>query len=86
MLKNMVKKVLELLVNDWNEAIKNGEMEPNAFVISPFSAVQNQIKQLVKSRLPHKTNIERGTINRWVNKSIGTVHTFQGKKRRKYTL
>ncbi|MCG7338849.1 DNA2/NAM7 family helicase [Staphylococcus sp. ACRSN] len=77
------EKVLELLANDWNEAIKNGEMEPNSFVISPFSAVQNQIKQLVKSRLPHKTNIERGTISRWVNKSIGTVHTFQGKEAQK---
>lgn len=77
------EKVLELLANDWNEAIKKGQSEPNAFVISPFSAVQNQIKQLVKSRLPHKTNIEQGTISRWVNKSVGTVHTFQGKEAQK---
>ena len=37
------EKVLELLANDWFEAIKEGKNEPSSFVISPFSAVQNRL-------------------------------------------
>lgn len=77
------EKVFELLVNDWNEALKANQIEPSSFVISPFSAVQQQIKRIVKSQLPNKINVERDKINSWVNKSIGTVHTFQGKEAHK---
>ncbi|PHK50110.1 DEAD/DEAH box helicase [Staphylococcus edaphicus] len=77
------EKLLELVVNDWNKAIKANQIEPNSFVISPFSAVQQQIRRLVKSQLPTKINVERERINNWVNKSIGTVHTFQGKEAHK---
>ncbi|MGO4092002.1 AAA domain-containing protein, partial [Staphylococcus aureus] len=57
--------------------------EPSSFVISPFSAVQQQIKRMLKQQLPTRIDIERTKINQWVDKSIGTVHTFQGKEAQK---
>ncbi|MBR8911730.1 RNA helicase [Staphylococcus aureus] len=77
------EKVLELLANDWFEAIKEGKNEPSSFVISPFSAVQKQVKRILKQQLPTRIDIERTKINQWVDKSIGTVHTFQGKEAQK---
>src|SRR5699024_1076345 len=62
---------------------KANQIEPSSFVISPFSAVQQQIKRIVKSQLPNKINVERDKINSWVNKYIGTVHTFQVKEAHK---
>lgn len=77
------EKVVGLLADDWIEAIKEGKNEPSSFVISPFSAVQQQIKRMLKQQLPTRIDIERTKINQWVDKSIGTVHTFQGKEAQK---
>lgn len=81
--KEQGEKIFELLVNDWHESIKYGDIEPSSIVISPFAAVQKQIKTLVKSQLSTKINVDREIINKWINKSIGTVHTFQGKEAQK---
>ncbi len=81
--KEQGEKVFALLVNDWHRAIKDGEIESSSIVISPFAAVQKQIKTLVKSQLSTKINVDREIINKWINKSIGTVHTFQGKEAQK---
>ncbi|MFB2003660.1 DEAD/DEAH box helicase [Staphylococcus aureus] len=76
-------KVVELLINDWKEALNNNENEPSSFVISPFSVVQQRVKALAKKELPKCLNIEKSKINKWIDKSIGTVHTFQGKEAQK---
>ncbi|QTD40807.1 ATP-binding protein [Sporosarcina sp. Te-1] len=56
--------------------LAEGGATPSIFVITPFTAVKNELKRLVKSKLksefPH--------IGRWADRSIGTVHTFQGKE------
>ncbi|MEJ7534097.1 DEAD/DEAH box helicase [Staphylococcus hominis] len=77
------EKIIELLVNDWREALNKGENEPSSFVISPFSAVQMRIKSLVKQKLPKMLDMDKRMINKWADKSIGTVHTFQGKEAQK---
>ncbi|MRV87438.1 ATPase, partial [Staphylococcus aureus] len=82
-LNEHVDKVVGLLADDWIEAIKEGKNEPSSFVIAPFSAVQQQIKRMLKQQLPTRIDIERTKINQWVDKSIGTVHTFQGKEAQK---
>ena len=38
---------------------------------------------MLKQQLPTRIDIERTKINQWVDKSIGTVHTFQGKEAQK---
>lgn len=77
------EKVTELLANDWREALKEGKNETSSFVISPFSAVQMRVKSLVKQKLPEMLDMDKETVNKWANKSIGTVHTFQGKEAQK---
>lgn len=77
------EKVVDLLAKDWEEALKDGNVEPSSFVISPFSAVQSKIKGLAKSKLPGMIDVDSEKIKKWINKSIGTVHTFQGKEAQK---
>lgn len=77
---NQGDKLIEFLKKDWIEALNNGEDEPNVFVISPFKAVKNEISKLVKNKLSNIPEIDSNRLSKWINKSIGTVHTFQGKE------
>jgi len=49
---------------------------PSVFVITPFTAVKDGLKNLLIQQLKG----EISNIGKWVEKSIGTVHTFQGKE------
>lgn len=57
---------------------------PDLYVISPFKAVADKMQKLLKEQskylFSHLTTAERLTLNKWISKSIGTVHTFQGKQ------
>lgn len=72
-MKEHGEKVLELLANDWFEAIKEGKNEPSSFVISPFSAVQKQVKRILKQQLPTRIDIERTKL---INGSINPLVLF----------
>ncbi|WP_301420921.1 DEAD/DEAH box helicase [Mammaliicoccus lentus] len=74
------ERVVELLINDWKEAVENGKNEPSVFVISPFTEVQARIKSLTRSKLYRIYKNDKEKIKDWVDNSIGTVHTFQGKE------
>lgn len=74
------ERVMELLINDWKEAVENGKNEPSVFVISPFTEVQARIKSLTRSKLYRIYKNDKEKIKDWVDNSIGTVHTFQGKE------
>lgn len=77
------ERVVDLLINDWKEAVERGEYEPSVFVISPFTEVQSRIKSLTRSKLYSIYDNDKEKVRKWVNKSIGTVHTFQGKEANK---
>ena len=81
--KEQGEEVVDLLIIDWNEAIKNGKQEPSVFVISPFLEVQVKINSLAKRNLKNRFKEDTERIDKWVNKSIGTVHKFQGKEAEK---
>jgi hypothetical protein len=49
---------------------------PSVFVITPFTAVKEGLKNLLNQQLKG----EIANISKWVDRSIGTVHTFQGKE------
>ena len=54
---------------------------PDVFVISPFSEVAKELKQQLKEELiKNLLLLDKKLIRKWVNKSVGTVHTFQGKQ------
>lgn len=59
----------------------NNQKLPDAFIISPFKEIKNQLKVLLRKEL---RDVE--DINQWINKRIGTVHTFQGKEEKNVIL
>lgn len=71
-----VKKILA-------EASANKDNFPKLYIISPFRDVARELKKLAvkerKSWLPH-LQISEKDVKSWASKSIGTVHTFQGKE------
>lgn len=55
---------------------ENAGKLPNLFIITPFTAVKDGIKDILKK----KFSKEICNFGDWVDKSVGTVHTFQGKE------
>lgn len=57
---------------------------PDLYVVSPFKVVAYKMQKLLKEQSKYlSSNLkpsERLMLNKWINKSIGTVHTFQGKQ------
>lgn len=58
---------------------------PSLYIISPFRAVALEMRSFLlkelnqwSEKLPHPKNFKR--LKNWVDKSVGTVHTFQGKE------
>lgn len=54
---------------------------PDAYIISPFKQVKDELNQFLKTKLP---NIEGR--DKWLKERIGTVHTFQGKEEKNVIL
>ncbi len=50
---------------------------PDLFVITPFTAVKDGLKQTIRQKLKP---LQISKLNEWINESVGTVHTFQGKE------
>ena len=69
------KLVIEHIVRLWTNISK----PPNVYIISPFTAVKDSMKQELESKLKDM-NISRTLIKNFLKNSIGTVHTFQGKE------
>ena len=56
---------------------------PKIFIISPFRHIGRELKKLVvesRSKWLFSHNFSRKELKSWAAKSIGTVHTFQGKE------
>ncbi len=60
----------------------SGGKVPSLFIITPFTAVKEEIKQLLTQNYERMTTglVSKSDFNRWINESVGTVHTFQGKE------
>lgn len=67
--------VAEKIASQW----KNGIERPDIYIITPFTAVKDGIKNIVRARLKQE-GIPNRDISSWIIKSIGTVHTFQGRE------
>jgi superfamily I DNA and/or RNA helicase len=54
---------------------------PDVFVISPFRSVALRARRLFRQRWRDpRTNRAAPIVNDWLDKGIGTIHTFQGKE------
>lgn len=61
------------MLQKWHKTHPN--VLPNVFIISPFREIKEQLIKLIKEEL----NYIKG-IKGWADKSVGTIHTFQGKE------
>lgn len=70
-------RAIEMVLNAF--ALQNGF--PSLYIISPFKTVANNIKSLLKKSLYiNCKEYDKDDIDIWIDKSCGTVHTFQGKE------
>jgi AAA domain len=79
---HVVREQCEYVLGRLREAARAGDFHKRLFVISPFRDVADELTRLVVGRrhewLPGRQTEE--AVKRWARRSIGTVHTFQGKE------
>lgn len=74
--KEQANKVLEML----EIAADKGGVD-NIFIISPFKSVVYGMRgEVMNSNLRRRKEFDESNIEKWLEKHIGTVHTFQGKE------
>ena len=59
--------------------------QPDIFVITPFTSVRDGVKALLKKKIEQKWASDKeekrkSVVLQWLNVSVGTVHSFQGKE------
>ena len=70
------EKAVELFAEAFN---KHGT-DTSLYVISPFKSVINQFKTALNKHLSKNFQVEKKKLKEFIDKSCGTVHTFQGKE------
>lgn len=78
-------KLIEMLKQlTHSEKVDYVSQLPNLYIISPFKSVSFEINRLLKKErnnwMNKKSNIDDKTLNAWINSSVGTIHSFQGKE------
>ncbi|MGL5595602.1 MAG: DEAD/DEAH box helicase [Cetobacterium sp.] len=78
-IKEQGELLLEKLLFHWKE---NEEKTPNLYVITPFTEIKKEIQSLLRKELVKNLKDEWSSeiVKKWINNSVGTVHTFQGKE------
>ncbi|OIJ13370.1 hypothetical protein BKP35_09040 [Anaerobacillus arseniciselenatis] len=74
--------VVEAIIKMFKERKSIDEL-PSIYIITPFAAVKDELKNLLYknvSQFQKLTNKPIQQLREWVNGSVGTVHTFQGKE------
>lgn len=77
--RQFVEEQGELVVDHMIALWKKNAGPPNVYIISPFTAVKDGIKRILRAKLK-KLGISKEVLNDWLRNSVGTVHTFQGKE------
>lgn len=78
--KQAVPEQVEFMVKVITHLYQRDQQLPPLYVISPFKAVRQALReQLLAFEWP-SGGPRRDELNRWAMRSIGTVHTFQGKE------
>ncbi len=80
--QNQANVVIELILKSFEGHELNIYLDfPSLFIITPFSEISKELRRQLKEELISKLSlIDKKRIRTWVDKSVGTVHTFQGKQ------
>lgn len=77
---HFVPRQAEFIIKRLEEYYQRHNCLPALYIISPFKAVAVGIKTMLKEHLPAEYFGGKAAQQKWLNKRIGTVHTFQGKE------
>lgn len=77
-----VKEQGRFVVEKIKEYVLEKKALPDVYVISPFTKVGSEIKKELRKELKNRLgeSTTKQDVNKWINQSVGTVHTFQGKE------
>ncbi|MFB9868521.1 AAA domain-containing protein [Vreelandella sulfidaeris] len=78
--KHFVRSQAEQVVRMLKPHIAKTGEPPSVYVISPFKAVANGVRQHLEKELPAYVFGGRDKLGAWLRERVGTVHTFQGKE------
>lgn len=79
--KHWVVEQGEAVVDLLSEIFAHASELPDIYVITPFRQISTNLKRMLRQTSAFQTSqIDRTEIQSWLNRSIGTVHTFQGKE------
>lgn len=71
----------EVVIDLLSQVFAHTSELPEIYVITPFKEISTNLKRILGKTSAFQTSqIERTEIQTWLERSIGTVHTFQGKE------
>jgi hypothetical protein len=77
---NWIKEEGEAVISILSKIFEESDYLPSLYIISPFNNVAFNMKQLLRNNAHKLHNPNNENIYLWINKYIGTIHTFQGKQ------
>lgn len=87
--KEQLEAVLDIIIQAFEKNCNKHDRSsiPELFLISPFRSVRAGIAKYLKNNdflykelLKRSIYSSKENVSRWINKCIGTIHTFQGKE------
>jgi hypothetical protein len=74
----------DYLVKMLSEIVLAGGGIPSLYIITPFKSISFEIGRMLKRRqnewVPDDLNIDDKVLGAWLMRSVGTIHSFQGKE------
>ncbi|WP_426201922.1 DEAD/DEAH box helicase [Pseudomonas sp. TWP3-1] len=78
--KQSVPEQIEFMTKVIVSLFQRDRLLPELYVISPFKAIRQAMREQIMQVAWQHPAPKREELKRWVKRSIGTVHTFQGKE------
>lgn len=78
--KQVVPEQIEFMIKVIVSLFHRDMALPELYVISPFKAIRNSLRDGLLNCTWKQGEPKRDDLKRWLKRSVGTVHTFQGKE------
>ncbi len=78
--KQVVPEQIEFMIKVIVSLFHRDTALPELYVISPFKAIRTALREGLLSCTWKQAVPKRDELKRWLKRSVGTVHTFQGKE------
>ncbi|BBP68304.1 ATP-binding protein [Pseudomonas sp. Seg1] len=78
--KQSVPEQIEFMIKVIVSLFQRDRVLPELYVISPFKAIRQALREQIMQVEWQPSVPKRDELKHWIKRSIGTVHTFQGKE------